>query len=55
MSDDKNGSSDKKEYREIVSSSEKPLKSFDDLRKPNAYLNDWTQVATKGQKSKSSK
>lgn len=55
MSDDKKTSSDKKGYREIVSGSEKPLKSFDELKRPNAYLNDWTQVATKSQKSKTSK
>lgn len=40
------------QYSAIVTSSPKPLKSSDEMRRPNAYLNDWTHVATKDTKTK---
>lgn len=39
-------------YSPIVRSDPKELKSFDELARPNAYLNDWTQVATKAKTDK---
>lgn len=35
-----------KGFEPIVSSQPRTLKSAADLRKPNAYRNDWTQVAS---------
>ena len=38
-------------YSPIVPSAPKDLNSFEDLKRPNPYLNDWVQVATRSLKS----
>jgi hypothetical protein len=47
---DKKDESTKTEFEPIISSERRGLKSAQDLKKPNAYRNDWTEVAEKAKK-----
>jgi len=38
------------EYRPVVTSQPRELRSLEDLKRPNPYLNDWTQIAAKAAK-----
>ena len=51
-SEDGKGSSPDK-FEPVVSGPPRELKTRDDLKRPNPYLNDWVQVATRAAKKTS--